>query len=120
MSAGIAAAIAAPAFHSVNATPRAVIHDFHKMLGGMFFKKFAVVGQLRDLLSFDFVQCEAERHFAIMMMMAVAFPVGGDVDELRSLAGIGEAAHQPIGETFAIVQQSLESHALRNGTVVKE
>ena len=56
MSAGIASTIAAPAFDAVDATPRTVFDDLDEMLGGMFFKKLAVVGKLGDVLSFDFVQ----------------------------------------------------------------
>src|ERR1019366_3751620 len=120
MSAGVASTIAAPAFDAVDATPRTVVDDLHEMFGGMFFQKFAVVGELGDVPSLDFVQCIGERHFAMVVMMAVAFSVGGDVNQLRSLAGVGEAAHQPFCKSFAVVQQSLEGNALRDGPIVEE
>ena len=52
----------------------------------MLFEIFAIVGELRQLLDFDVVQRVGERHVAEAVMMAVAFAVGGDMDELRPVA----------------------------------
>ena len=52
--------------------------------------------------------------------MAIAFSVGGEVDQLRSPAGFGEPADEPLGESSSIVQQTLEGHALRNRAVIEE
>src|SRR5580658_2635958 len=55
-----------------------------------------------------------------MMVVAIAFAVGRNVDDLRPLSSVGEAAHQSVGESLSVIQQSFERHALRDGTIVKK
>src|ERR1700722_6836176 len=104
VTAGVASAIATPAFDAMDTTPRAVFNDLHEVLGRMLFQKLAVVGELGDPLLLDFLEGIGERHLAVAVMMTVALSVRGNVNQLRSLTRVGEAAHQPVGEPFAIVQ----------------
>src|ERR1035438_4186262 len=55
-----------------------------------------------------------------MMMVAIALSVGRNVDELRPLSSVGEAAHQAVGEPLSVIQQSFKRHALRDRSIVKE
>ena len=49
----------------------------------------------------DVFERVGQRHFAVVMMMAVGFAVGGDVHQLRPVAAVGKAAQQPVGEMLA-------------------
>ena len=54
------------------------------------------------------------------MMMPVSLAIGGNVDQLRTLAVERKAARQTIGEALAIVEQPLKSHGLRQGSIVEK
>ena len=49
------------------------------------FEKFTVVGELGDASPVDLVEGITERHFAIVMVVAITLAVGRDVDELVGL-----------------------------------
>src|ERR1700704_2934818 len=52
--------------------------------------------------------------------MAVGLAVGGDMDQLRPGAGIGERSQKAFGEAPSVGQQILESNGAGNGAIVKE
>src|SRR6267142_3250515 len=108
MPAGIAAAIHAPAFHAVDATPRAIVHNFREMIGGMTFEEFTVICKLRELVGLNVVQRVGKCHLSETVVMTVTFAVRRDVDQLRPLPGVGKTAVQPVGKALTIVQQSIE------------
>ena len=54
------------------------------------------------------------------MVVAVGLVVGGDVDELRVRAPLGERAEEAVGEVLAAGQEALEGDGARDRTVVEE
>ncbi len=83
-------------------------------------EKLAIICKLRELIRLDVMQRIRKRHLTEAMMMAVTLAVCRDVHQLRPLPRVRKAAHQAVGKTLAIVQQSFEGHALRNGPVIKK
>ncbi len=62
----------------------------------------------------------AEGHFAVFVVVAVAFAVGGDVGELGS-GGVGaETAEEAFAEGFAAVEQAFKGDGAGAGAVVEE
>src|SRR5215510_8417788 len=120
MTAGIAAAITPPTIDAMETAPRSLLDDLHLMRRWMPFEIFSVVGEPRELLGFDGVQSVGERHVAEAMMMAVAFAIGGDMDELWPPTVLVESADEPIDQVFAARQQAFESDAAGNGAVVEK
>ena len=58
---------------------------------------------------------------AVTLVMAKGFAVRGDMDQLRVLAALCViTTEQTRGETFSIVQQSLESNGMRYRTIIKK
>ena len=53
-------------------------------------------------------------------MMAIAFSIGSNVDELIELTGGRKSAHKAIGKTFTVTEQAFEGDGLRNRAVVKK
>ena len=51
------------------------------------------------------VQHPGESHLSVAVVVAVAFAVRGDVDQLSVLPPAFESADQALGESFAAVQQ---------------
>src|SRR6202034_4878106 len=120
MPAGVAAAIRFPALDSVRATPGGVFEDFDPVIRRVHLQELAVVRELGYVARFDAPQSIGKRHFAVMVMMTVAFTVRCDMRKLRADAIVGEPAQQPVRESFAVVEQALECHALRDRSVVEE
>ena len=87
----------------MHTTPRTVIDDFNKVFRRIFFQEFAIIRDLGEVVPVNFVQRVRKRHFSAVMMVTVAFAVGGNVDQLRSLPGIRKPAHQAIGKSFPII-----------------
>jgi hypothetical protein len=56
----------------------------------MFRQILAVVGDLREFLALDVIQCMGQRHFPAMAMVAKCLAVRGNVHEFRSRAVVGE------------------------------
>src|SRR5689334_8665959 len=102
VAAGIAATVGFPALDAVNAAPGRVFHNFDKMVGRIHFEELPVVDELRLPACLDAVKRVAESHLAAVMMVAVALTVGGDMGKLWPGSGVGEAAHEAIGETFSV------------------
>ena len=91
--------------------------------GREFFEELAVVGEVGLVAVFDPVHGVGERHLAVLVMVAVAFAVGGDVGELgASVVGGGgmEAGEQAAGEVFAAVEEAFEGDGAGVGAVVEE
>src|SRR6185369_9570521 len=118
--AGIASAIALPAFYAMTATPGGVGEDFHLVVRRIQGQKFAVVGEPGHPSLLNVVQCMSQRHLAEGVVMAVGLAVGGDADEFRPLPGGGKAARQAGGKYLAVIKQFFEGNRLGNGTVIKE
>ena len=72
----------------------------------------------------DPVHGVGEGHLAVLVVVAVAFAVGGDVGELRlvgeSARGGVEAVEQAAAEVFAGVEQAFEGDGAGGGAVVEE
>ena len=100
--------------------PGGLLDDLDLMRRWMPFEVFSVVGETRELLRFDGVQGVGEGHVAEAVMMAVAFAIGGDMDELRPLTVLVEGADEPIDQVFTAGQQAFESDAAGNRAIVKE
>ena len=80
--AAVAAAVRAPALDSVKAGPRGVFGDLGLPLGWEAGEELGVVGELGVAAILDPVEGVTEGHFAVLVVVAVAFAVGGDVGEL--------------------------------------
>src|SRR5215469_7554340 len=104
----------------MHAAPRGVFGDFGKMVGWIHLEELAVVGEFGLSSGLDTVQRVAERHFAIFVMVTVAFTVGRDVRKLRPASLIRESAKQATGEDVAVIQEAFKRHGPRNWSVVKE
>ena len=61
-----------------------------------------------------------EGHVAVPVMMAVAFSVGGDVDELGFAAAVVETLFETANEAFTGVEQTLKGHGARDWSVIEE
>src|SRR6185437_14654110 len=121
LMASIAAAVGAPALDTVGAAPGGVLDDLGFVLGRKQFQELAVIGELRMPFALDALECPGQRHFAERMMVAVAFSVGGDVDELAAMVAlIGEAVEEALNEAISVIQQALERDGPRDGAVVEE
>ncbi len=80
--AAVAAAVGAPALDAVGAAPRGVFDDFAFVLGWKLRKEAGVVGELDGLVCIEQAEGVGEGHFAVLVMVAVGFAVGGDVNDL--------------------------------------
>src|SRR3974390_3070019 len=96
MSAGVASAITAPALYAVDAAPGAVLEDLGLMCRRITRQELAVIGDLRQPLALNVIERIGQRHLAKVMMMPVTLTIGGDVQELRPVARIGESAEQAV------------------------
>src|SRR5437899_9580409 len=85
----------------------------------MLLQKFGVVRKPRQIGSLQMIQRIGERHLTEMMMMAIAFTIRRDIDQLRPVPRSREPACQALCKMLTVVQQMLESHRLRNRTVIK-
>ena len=120
--AAVAAAVAAPALDTVGAGPRGVVDDFGLPGGGKLLEELAVVGKAREVVVLDVVEGIAEGHFAVLVVVAVGFAIGGNVDEL----GFGgwfigvEVGEETAGKGFAVVEETLEGDGAGGRAVVEE
>ena len=71
----------------------------------MFFQELPVIGKEGQILGFDEVQGIGQPHIPVSLVVAVGFPVRGDMDELRVVSGIGKSARQTPGEVLAVPLQ---------------
>ncbi len=76
---GIATTIAAPALDSMHAAPGRVLYDLHFPRWRIALEKFAVIGDLDGLLRFNVGERIGQRHFAVLVMMAIRFAIGRDM-----------------------------------------
>ena len=95
--AAVAAAVGAPAFDAVGAAPGGVFGDLGLPFRGEFFEELAVVGEVGLVAVFDHVHGVGEGHLAVLVVVAVAFAVGGDVGEsgrLRDRRAMGDESRR--------------------------
>ena len=69
----------------MHTAPGRILNNFHFLGRGEFLQKFAINGQLGQLMAFNIMQAIRQGHIAEFMVMAVGFSVGRDIDDL----GIG-------------------------------
>ena len=99
--AAVAAAVGAPAFDAVGAAPGGVFGDFGLPFGRESFEELAVVGEVGLVSVFDPVHGVGERHLAVLVVVAVALAVGGDVGDLRGFGVAGEVVWKPARRRLA-------------------
>src|ERR1700730_5898309 len=104
----------------MHAAPRAVLHDFHKMVGRITLQKLPVIGEFRQLVVFDTLQRVRQRHFTKAMMVTITFPIRSDMRKLWPSSSVGKAADQTIRKPLAVIQQAFKGHALRYRPVVEK
>ena len=80
----------------------------------------AVIGQLGPALRLDLGDRRGQGHLAELVMVAVRFPVGGAVDQLRPLSRLGEAGHEPGHDPLAPIEGILERDGPRDRAVIEE
>src|SRR5215469_2678817 len=61
-----------------------------------------------------------EGHFTKVVMMTIAFAVGGNVDKLRPVALIRKSVQESLGEGLSVVEEVLERHRAGDGTIVEK
>ncbi len=123
LASAVAAAVGAPALDAMHAGPGGVFRDFGLPFGREFFEELAVVGEAGLAGVFDPVHGVGEGHLAVLVMVAVALAVGGDVRDLRGfgIAGRGWVeGEETFGEVFAAVEEPFEGDGAGAGTVVEE
>src|SRR6185436_2551970 len=81
MPAAVAAAVRAPPFDAMRATPRGVATNLHAVGNAHPVEVGGVVGQLNLPVALDGVDGRGERHFAEAVMMPIRLAVRGDVDQ---------------------------------------
>jgi hypothetical protein len=101
MAAGVAGAVGAPAIDAVGAAPGAGLVDIDFEGWGMRSEELAVIGEAGEVIGFDVTEGVGESHFAVAMVMAVGFAIGGDMDELIVWAVMDEGVGEAMGEAFA-------------------
>ena len=89
--AAVAAAVGAPAFDAMHAAPGGVFDHLGLPLRRELFQELAVVGERCVAVRLDPVHGIGERHLAVLVVVAVALAVGGDVRELDPVWGVGGA-----------------------------
>ena len=67
----------------MRAAPGSVFDDLALELGRKLLEKAGVVGQLDGLVLLEQAQRVGQRHFAVLVVMAVGLAVGGHVNQLR-------------------------------------
>ncbi len=124
-----AAAVGTPALDAMGAAPGGVFDDPGFEAGRVLLEEFAVVGgadaggaaAVVFVLVLKGVEHPGEGHFAVFVVVTVAFAVGGDVDELGAALALGlESAKEALGEGFAAVEQAFECDSAGAGAVVEE
>ena len=122
--AAVAAAVGAPALDAVGAGPGGVFDDFGLPRGREFFEELAVVGELGVAVVLDPVHGVGERHLAVLVVVAVAFAVGGDVGELGAAGAVGGVGRKPssrrLPKCFAAVEQAFKGDGAGGGAIVEE
>jgi hypothetical protein len=110
----------------VGAAPGGVFDDLGLPLGREFLEELAVVGELGVAVVLDPVHGVGERHLAVLVVVAVALAVGGDVGELGGSSGAESAVvewkpiEQAAAEVFAAVEQAFKGDGAGGGAVVEE
>src|SRR5260221_1572875 len=94
--AGVAAAVALPAADAVAAAPRRSLDDLDFVPCRVRGEERRVVGDAGELPLVDVVDGVGEGHVAVAVVVAVRLAVRGDVDELRTLAAVGEGAEETV------------------------
>jgi hypothetical protein len=72
------------------------------------------------VMVFERVEHPGERHLTVAVVVAVAFAVGGDMDDLRVGAVGLESAEEALGEAFAAVQEAFEGNGAGARSIVEE
>ena len=104
----------------MDATPSGVLDNLHFVGGRMGCQIAGVVGQFRQPALFNMLKRVGEGHFAVTMMVAVGFAVGGNIGNLGPRAILVEGASNAPGEGDAADQKALEGHGSRNRPIVEE
>src|SRR5580704_16443106 len=104
----------------MHATPRAVLKNLHLVGGRVLFQKFAVIRNLGRVAMLNMIESIGKRHFTEVMMMAIAFSIGCNVEKLIPLASVRESAQETIREMLPIIEQPFKSDGTCNGAVIKE
>src|SRR5882762_3515634 len=120
MTTGIAPAVAAPTFDAMDAAPRAVFENFHLVRWRVLLQELRIIRDFGESVGFDMLQRVGKRHFAETVVVSIAFPVGGNVHELRPIALVRKTAQQSAGELFTAIEQSFEGDRAGNGAVIEE
>src|ERR1051325_212856 len=108
MAAGAAAAVYPPTIDAVKAAPRGILDDLDLMRRRMPLEVLPVIRQLGEFVGFDVVQSIRQRHVAETVVVAIAFTVRGDMNELRPVALFGKSPEKPIDEVFAAREAPFE------------
>ena len=82
IGADMTAAVTAPAFDAMGTTPGTHRQDFHLHLRGVCCQICAVCGQLNGFVRMNEVDGPSQSHLAEFVVVAIAFTVGGEVNEL--------------------------------------
>ena len=104
----------------MRAAPGAVLDDLSLVLWGMLLQVLAIVCKPGNSLLLDVLERISQSHVAVRVVVSVALTVGGDVHELRPIAGIGKSSCQTVRELLAAVQQPFESYGLGDWSVIKK
>src|SRR5213593_1400614 len=103
----------------MSATPGGSFRDGDLMCRGVPFQVFSIIRKLRLMFALDVVYRIGEGQFAALVMMAISFPVGCNVNDLWPGAAVGKCGDQALGEVFTALQQTLERDCPRDWGLIK-
>ena len=74
---------------------------------------FPIIGELREMVFFDMIQCISQGHIAALVMVSIGFTVRCDVHQLRPWSfSRRKCRPQPAGEILAPNEQLFECDRL--------
>jgi hypothetical protein len=120
MAAGVAAAVVAPAPDSMGATPRRCLKDLDFIAGREVLKELAIVGEGDAVGVLNVAKAAAERHLAELVVVTVAFAVGGNMNQLGAVAVWYKTGHQAIRKGVSVKEQTLKCYRMTDRSIVKE
>ena len=83
-------------------------------------QKFAINGQLGQMIAFNIMQAIRQGHVAKFMVMAVGFSVGRNTDDLGIGITRAKIIRQAPGKLFTIIKQAFKSNSQGNRPIIKE
>ncbi len=103
----------------MHAAPRAVVHDLGLHRRRKLRQIAAIIRQTHRPILVQQLQRITQRHLAVLVVVPIAFPIRGNVHQLRLGSGT-ESRLQPRHQILARVQQPFKGHRARHRPVIEK